>query len=113
MPLENKVAIVTGGAKGIGLAVARRFARRARGSSSPTSTRTLAAARSKRSVRLARVRFVRCDVGDKADVDNLVAATVQTWGSIDVLVGNAGIVHGARFPGHRARRTSTASSAST
>src|SRR4029079_2531160 len=41
--------------------------------------------------------FVRCDVGDKADVENLVASVVQAWGSIDVLVNNAGIVHGADF----------------
>ena len=46
---------------------------------------------------LGAVRFVRCDVGDSADVDNPVSATLSAWGAIDVLVNNAGIVHGADF----------------
>ncbi len=97
MSLENKVAIVTGGANGIGLAVARRFAK--------DGARVVVAdidedagSRAVEEVGAhGAVRFVRCDVGDKADVANLVAATVQSWGSIDVLVSNAGIVHGADF----------------
>jgi len=97
MSLENKVAIVTGGANGIGLAVARRFTKEGArvviadidedaGSRAVEEIGAHGAA-----------RFVRCDVGDKTDVDNLVAATVESWGSIDVLVSNAGIVHGADF----------------
>ncbi len=97
MSLENKVAIVTGGAKGIGFAVARRFAK--------DGARVVVAdidedagSRAVEAVgAYGAVRFVRCDVGDKADVDNLVAATVQSWGSIDVLVANAGIAKGADF----------------
>src|SRR5688500_4282360 len=97
MTLENKVAIVTGGAKGIGLAIARRFA--------SDGARVIVADVNEdagsRAVEdigaLGAVRFVRCDVGDRADVENLVAATLQAWGSIDVLVNNAGIVHGADF----------------
>jgi NAD(P)-dependent dehydrogenase (short-subunit alcohol dehydrogenase family) len=95
--LENKVSIVTGGAKGIGLAIARRFA--------SDGARVVVADvnddAGSRAVEeiggLGAVRFVRCDVGDRADVENLVAATLQAWGSIDVLVNNAGIVHGADF----------------
>ena len=41
--------------------------------------------------------FVHCDVGDKAQVDLLVARTVQTHGCIDVLVNNAGIFKAADF----------------
>ena len=97
MPLENKVAIVTGGAKGIGFAVAKRFA--------ADGARVVVAdidedAGSRAVEEIGAhgaVRFIRCDVGDKADVDNLVAATVQSWGSVNVLVSNAGIVHGADF----------------
>ena len=97
MSLENKVAIVTGGAKGIGLAIARRFA--------SDGARVVIAdidedAGSRAVEELGApgaVRFVRCDVGDKADVDNLVASAVRAWGSIDVLVNNAGIAHGADF----------------
>jgi NAD(P)-dependent dehydrogenase (short-subunit alcohol dehydrogenase family) len=97
MSLENKVAIVTGAAKGIGLAIARRFAN--------DGARVIAAdidedAGSRAIGELGghgSVRFVRCDIGDKADVENLVASVVQTCGGIDVLVNNAGIVHGADF----------------
>jgi NAD(P)-dependent dehydrogenase (short-subunit alcohol dehydrogenase family) len=97
MSLENKVAIVTGAAKGIGLAVAKRFA--------ADGARVIVAdidedagSRAVEEVGVhSAVRFVRCDVGDKADVENLVAGVVQKGGSIDVLVNNAGIVHGADF----------------
>jgi NAD(P)-dependent dehydrogenase (short-subunit alcohol dehydrogenase family) len=97
MALENKVAIVTGGAKGIGLAIGRRFA--AEGArvvladvNEDTGSRAVEEIGA-----LGAVRFVRCDVGEVADVENLVAATVQGWGGIDVLVNNAGIVHAADF----------------
>lgn len=97
MSLENKVAIVTGGAKGIGLAVARRFA--AEGARVVVADiDDDAASRAVEEVgALGAVRFVRCDVGDRADVENLVASTAQSWGSVDVLVNNAGIVHAADF----------------
>lgn len=97
MSLENKVAIVTGGANGIGLAVATRFAKEG----ARVVIADIDADAGSRAVEEigahGAVRFVRCDVGDKTDVDNLVAATVGSWGSIDVLVSNAGIVHGADF----------------
>src|SRR5687768_10299232 len=97
MPLENKVGIVTGGAKGIGLAIAKRFA----GDGARVIVADVNEDAGSRAVEdigaLGAVRFVRCDVGDRADVENLVASTLQAWGSIDVLVNNAGIVHGADF----------------
>ena len=97
MSLQNKVAIVTGGANGLGLAIARRFA--------ADGARVVVAdidddAGSRAVEDLGShgaVRFVRCDVGDSADVDNLFASTVSAWGSVDVLVNNAGIVHSADF----------------
>lgn len=97
MSLQDKVAIVTGGAKGIGRAIALRFA--------AGDARVVVADRDEDAGSRAvedigqhgAVRFIRCDVGDKAEVDNLVAATIQAWGSLDILVNNAGIVHGADF----------------
>jgi NAD(P)-dependent dehydrogenase (short-subunit alcohol dehydrogenase family) len=43
------------------------------------------------------VRFVGCDVGERLDVRNLITATVEAHGRIDVLINNAGIVAAADF----------------
>jgi NAD(P)-dependent dehydrogenase (short-subunit alcohol dehydrogenase family) len=97
MRLENKVAIVTGGAKGIGFAIAKRFL----ADGARVVVADINAEGGSRAVEelgaLGAARFIRCDVGDHAEVENLVRSTVETWGSVDVLVNNAGIVHGAEF----------------
>jgi NAD(P)-dependent dehydrogenase (short-subunit alcohol dehydrogenase family) len=97
MTLLNKVAIVTGGAKGIGLAIARRFASEAARVVVADVDEDAGSRAVEEIGALGAVRFVRCDVGDRAEVENLVAGTVQSWGSVDVLVNNAGIVHAADF----------------
>ncbi len=97
MILENKVAIVTGGARGIGNAIARRFlAEGARvviadidEDAGSRSVETLGADGA--------VRFIKCDVGDSASVNNLVAATMAAFGDIDVLVNNAAMLVGGEF----------------
>jgi NAD(P)-dependent dehydrogenase (short-subunit alcohol dehydrogenase family) len=94
--LAGKIAIVTGAARGIGLAVAKRFT--AEGASvvladvlerdGATAAKHLGGS----------ARFVKCDVGDSADVGALVDAACKAFnGDIDVLVNNAGIIHGADF----------------
>ena len=91
--LAGRVCVVTGGAQGIGEACVRRFAREdarvviadiddARGQALATELGGL---------------FVHCDVGDKAQVDALVAQTMAAFGQIDVLVNNAGIFKAADF----------------
>ncbi len=98
MRLSGKVTIVTGAAAGIGLACARRFA--AEGApvvlSDVNEDRGEAAAEALRADGR-QALFVRCDVGDKAQVDGLVAAAVDAFGRVDALVANAGIVHGCDF----------------
>ncbi len=97
MLLENKVAIVTGGARGIGYAVARRFLE--------DGARVVIAdidedAGSRAVQELGEygaVRFVACDVGERLDVHNLVAATVDAFGSVDALVNNAGVLVASEF----------------
>jgi glucose 1-dehydrogenase len=97
MALTNKVAIVTGGARGIGFAIAQRFvAEGARVVVADLDQDRGSAVVEKLGVS-GTVRFVRCDVGDRAEVENLISAAVQAWGSLDVLINNAGIVHGADF----------------
>ena len=97
MALTNKVAIVTGGAKGIGLAIARRFVADGARVVIADITEDAGSHAVEELGAAGAVRFVRCDVGDKADAQNLVAAAAQDWGSVDVLVNNAGIVHAAEF----------------
>ncbi|MBA3449349.1 MAG: SDR family oxidoreductase [Pseudaminobacter sp.] len=97
MPLSGKTAIVTGGAGGIGLAIAQRFLR--------DGARVMIAdvdqSRGEKAERdlggLGQVRFVKADIGKRLDIHNLIAATIDAFGDIDILVNNAGIVHGADF----------------
>jgi glucose 1-dehydrogenase len=96
MQLENKVAIVTGGAHGIGLAIARRYV--AEGANVVIGDVDAAAGEAAaRDVGGGRCSFVRADVGDKGDAERLVDAALARFGGLDVLVNNAGIVHGADF----------------
>ena len=97
MALDGKVAIVTGGANGIGLAIARRFLQDGMsvmiGDVDEEAGRRTAADLG----HLGHVDFAKADVSRKLDVHNLVASTLDRFGDIDVLVNNAGIVHGADF----------------
>ena len=97
MSLENKAALITGGAQGIGLAVARRFLDE--GARVVIADKDEDAGDEAMSTlgELGAVRFIHCDVGDRLSVRNLVAATIDAFGQIDILVNNAGIVHAAAF----------------
>ena len=85
----NKVAVITGGNSGIGMATAKEFSRHgAKVVISGRDQRTLTeAAASIGGETLA----VRADVSRLADLDSLFARTKERFGSIDVLVVNAGI----------------------
>jgi glucose 1-dehydrogenase len=97
MPLEGKTAIITGAAGGIGYAIAERFLRdKARVVIADVDT--VRGEKAERDLsQLGEVRFVRADVGSRLDAHNLLAAALETFGEIDVLVNNAGIVHAADF----------------
>jgi glucose 1-dehydrogenase len=97
MRLENRSAIVTGAARGIGLAVARRFLEEGARVVVADVDEDGGSAAVETLGELGAVRYVHCDVGDRLSVRNLVAATVDAFGSVDVLVNNAGIVHAADF----------------
>lgn len=90
---QGRVCIVTGGAQGIGEACVRRFAREG-------AVVVLADVDAAHGAALAaelNATFIPCDVGDKAQVDALVAQVLAAHGRIDVLVNNAGIFRAADF----------------
>ncbi|GAD22051.1 SDR family NAD(P)-dependent oxidoreductase [Acidovorax sp. MR-S7] len=91
--LRGRVCIVTGGAQGIGEACVRRFAREG----ALPIVADVDEARGRALAQETGAAFVRCDVGDKAQVDALVRETLALHGRIDVLVNNAGIFRAADF----------------
>ena len=96
--LTGKVAVITGGAKGIGLACAERLT--ADGATvviADVEEEAGEAAAKELCDRDRDALFVTCDVSRKLDVRNLVTATLDAYGAIDILVNNAGIVAGGDF----------------
>lgn len=93
--LAGRTAVVTGGAQGLGYAIAEVFiaegARVVLGDLDLERTRAAADALGGADV----ARAVRCDVTSTADVDGLVDAAMAEFGSLDVMVNNAGITRDA------------------
>ncbi len=88
--LAGKVALVTGASRGIGLAIAEGLAvERTHLAVAARDGPTLAAAASILKDRGAEVLAHTCDVADEASVSALVAATLERFGRIDILVSNA------------------------
>ena len=94
--LDGKVAIVTGGGRGIGLAIAQRYV--AEGAAVVIADIDEEAARAAAlSLGEGNCRFIATDVGKASDATNLVTETCAGFGHLDVLVNNAGIIHAAEF----------------
>jgi glucose 1-dehydrogenase len=87
MKLKNKITLITGAARGIGLACAKRFA--AEGATVVISDimGDVGQAEAKR----LGATYLNCDVSKSADVNATVAAVVKKFGGIDVLMNNAGV----------------------
>ena len=98
MRLKDKVAVITGAARGIGLAWAKRFAKEgARVVLADIDAEKGAAAAEEIAKIGDKARFVTCDVGDKAQVDALIEQTAAEFGRLDCAIANAGIVHACDF----------------
>jgi NAD(P)-dependent dehydrogenase (short-subunit alcohol dehydrogenase family) len=91
--LRGKNVLITGGSRGLGLVLAREFARQ--------GARIAICARNAAALERARIdlsRFahdvvaVPCDVTSKVEVDEMVRTVREQLGSIDVLVNNAGVI---------------------
>jgi NAD(P)-dependent dehydrogenase (short-subunit alcohol dehydrogenase family) len=88
--LEGRVALITGAGQGIGRGIARRFAREgARVLVAERNEETGARTAGELAALGGEGRFLRTDVGDRAQVDAAVAGAVDAWGRLDVLVNNA------------------------
>ncbi len=102
--LAGKVAIVTGAASGIGLAIARDFAQH--GIRVTLSDIDVEGGRSAAAA-LERARFQAADMGNSASVQQLVSETLAAEGQVDILVNNAGIQYVApivEFPEEKWRQ---------
>jgi 3-oxoacyl-[acyl-carrier protein] reductase len=98
-PLREKVAVVTGGSRGIGFAIARSLAAEAcnvviTGRKLPAVERA-AAEIGKGNSGSGRVVAVECDVRDNEAVARLFATVTKEFGRLDILVNNAGISQSA------------------
>lgn len=99
--LKGKVAVITGGASGIGFATARALAREGvKLVLADIEERVLSVAVGELSREGATVAAVRTDVGDKASMENLAEVTWLQYGRADIVFNNAGIA--AAGPTHLA-----------
>ena len=92
MVLKDKVAVITGGSRGLGLAIAQTYAR--------AGAKVVIASRTPRAVDLAvdslrasgyQATGLACDVADMAQVEALAQHAIQTFGRMDIWVNNAGL----------------------
>ncbi len=90
--LKNKVAVITGGSRGLGLAIAQAYAQ--------AGAKVVIASRSQRSVDAAlemlkasgaQASGLACDVADIAQVEALAEHAIHTFGGLDIWVNNAGL----------------------
>ena len=91
--LKDKTVLITGGSRGLGLVMAREFARHgARLALCARDVEELEHARLDLERFGAEVMVVRCDVRNKQEVNDMVAAVNARFGNVDVLVNNAGVI---------------------
>ncbi len=98
MKLKDKIAIVTGATKGIGVAIAKEYAQE--------GAKVVLAGRTENlgNEVVAEIRqnggdaiMVVCDMSKTTDINSLVAKTVAHYGGVDIVVNNAGVNHSANF----------------
>jgi NAD(P)-dependent dehydrogenase (short-subunit alcohol dehydrogenase family) len=90
---SGRVVVITGGSRGLGLVLARRFAAEgARLCLLARNDEELARAKAELADTGAEVLTIRCDVRRRADIRAAVDRMLDRWPAIDVLVNNAGVI---------------------
>ncbi len=97
MDFTGKTAFITGGASGIGLAIAKSFAAKgAKVMLADINAEALDTAAANLSAAGADVGTVLCDVGVEADVRAAAEATIERFGKVHIVVNNAGVGIGGK-----------------
>ena len=96
MESSGKSVVITGAAQGIGFACARRFAN----DGAKVVLADIQVDKGEAAAQTVRdeggnAMFVACDVGDRTQVEALVAKTVEAYGGLDVMISNAAVLHPA------------------
>ena len=91
MTLQGKTALVTGGSRGIGEAIARRLAAEGANVALTYHSSSAAAEAIIADIGAETALALRCDVAEEEDITQTIAATIERFGSLDILVNNAGI----------------------
>lgn len=90
---RNKVVVITGGSRGLGLAMARRLANEgARLVLLARSSADLRNAEDGLAAQGAQVVSIPCDVRQQPEIEAAIALAIERYGRIDVLINNAGII---------------------
>ena len=95
MELDNKVAIVTGAARGIGKAIARRLSQAGAAVAICDLMEGISATAEELRSGGANILSLQVDVTDMEAVESMVQTTIDSLGRVDILVNNAGIVRDA------------------
>lgn len=100
LDFKDKIAFITGGASGLGLAMAHSFSKRgAKIMLSDIDGEKLAAAEAELKAAGVDVASIICDVADAAAVQVAADATIERFGKVHIVANNAGVSFGGR-PGH-------------
>lgn len=97
--LEGKVAIISGGSRGIGDAIVRRFAREGASVIFTYNKNKESAEKIVQDLKSEKVQIecLPCSIQDSASVQAVIDKTVEKFGRVDILVNNAGIIRDGLF----------------